>query len=560
MEVAVWGVFETAFESETTYENPFWDVDVRVRFTGPEGQVKEVDAFWDGFTGEGIGSGVSRWGARFSPDAVGPWQWETSCSDSLNTGLHGQRGNFTCVPYVGQNPLYRYGPVRLSGDRRFFTWANGSPFFWLADTAWNGVLRSNEADWERYLTARQNQGFSVVQFVSTQWRGAMEVLGDERAFAGTEHITIFPDFFRSREPRITAINEAGLVAAPVILWAVWDSDPGWALAEADAIRLARYIVARWGAYQVIWFLGGDGNYLGERAERWRTIGRALGLGPRATLFGEPVEERDRLVTMHPGGQTWVGDLFRQEPWYDFIGYQSGHGSSDEHLRWLVEGPPATKWDGDPVLPVVNLEPNYEGHPSYHTDRGFTDYEVRRAAYWSLLLSPPVGISYGTNPIWMWADAPEVPDGHPSIGLVEPWDKGLLLPGIHSMTILRAFFEVMPWWSLRPAPEMLAEQPGTHDPTSFIAAAKTEDGEQAVLYLPKGGTVHLNPELLPPAPVIRWFDPRLGRWTDTRALFEGDNGSGTVQVTVHQNESAQSDERPHSEGQDWLLVITAGESV
>ena len=539
MEVAVWSVFETAFESETACENPFWDVDVRVRFTGPEGQVKEIDAFWDGRTGEGTGTGPSRWGVRFSPDAVGRWQWETICSDGANSALDGRRGEFTCVPYAGENPLYRYGPVRLSEDRRFLTWANGSPFFWLADTAWNGVLRSNEADWQRYLTARSNQGFSVVQFVSTQWRGAMEALGDERAFEGTDRITIFPDFFRSREARIAAINEAGLVAAPVILWAVWDSDPGWALAEADAIRLARYIVARWGAYQVVWFLGGDGNYLGERAERWRTIGRAL--------FGKPVEERDRLVTMHPGGQTWVGDLFRQEPWYDFIGYQSGHGSSDEHLRWLVEGPPAQKWDGDPVLPVVNLEPNYEGFPSYHTDRGFTDYEVRRAAYWSLLLSPPAGISYGTNPIWVWPEAPEVPDGHASIGLVEPWDKGLLLPGIHSMTILRAFFEVTPWWSLRPAPVMLAEQPGTDDPTSFIAAAKTQDGTQGVLYLPKGGTIPLKLESLPLSSVIRWFDPRLGRWTDTHVLSKEANGGGTVQVTA-------------PDEQDWLLVITAGESV
>jgi hypothetical protein len=543
MEAAVWTVFETAFESHAVYENPFWDVDLRVRFTGPEGQVKEIDAFWDGAADEGTDPLRLRWGARFSPDAIGPWQWETICSDSANSGLHGQRGEFTCVAYVGENPLYRYGPVRLSEDRRFFTWANGSPFFWLADTAWNGVLRSKEADWARYLAVRGGQGFSAVQFVSTQWRGAMEALGDERAFAGTERITLFPEFFRSREGRLVAINDAGLVAAPVILWAVWESDPGWALAEADTVRLARYIVARWGAYQVIWFLGGDGNYLGERAERWCRVGRAV--------FGESREGRDRLVTMHPGGQMWVGGLFRQEPWYDFIGYQSGHGSSDEHLRWLVEGPPATQWDGDPVLPVVNLEPNYEGHLSYHTNRGFKDYEVRRAAYWSLLLTPPAGVSYGTNPIWIWSDTPEVPDGHPSIGLVEAWEKGLLLPGIHSMTVMRAFFEVMPWWTLRPAPEMLAAQPGTEDPTSFVAAAKTQDGQQAILYLPKGGTVSLNLEALPRSPMVRWFDPRLGRWTELHALLDSGNDHGGMQVTApHQG--------AHPDEHDWLLVIDAGE--
>jgi hypothetical protein len=530
MEVAVWKVFEAALESETSYENPFWDVDLRIRFTGPEGQVKEIDGYWDG------GDRHRRWAVRFSPDRVGPWRWETICSDSANSGLHGRRGEFTCIPYQGENPLYRYGAVRLSEDRRTFKWADGPPFFWLADTAWNGVLRSSEPDWMRYLNVRRDQGFTVVQFVSTQWRGATEVLGSERAFAGTERITVFPEFFRSREARVAAINEAGLVAAPVILWALWDSDPGQVLAEADAVRLARYIVARWGAYQVIWFLAGDGNYLGERAERWRRIGRAV--------FPQPREERDRLVTMHPCGQTWVGDLFAGEPWYDFIGYQSGHGSSEEHLRWLVEGPPATQWEGDPVLPVINLEPNYEGHPSYHIDRVFTDYEVRRAAYWSVLLAPAAGVSYGTNPIWVWSDAPEVPDGHAGIGVVERWDKGLLLPGIHSMTVLRAFFEVMPWWTLRPAPEMLAAQPGTDDPASFIAAAKTQDGQQAIVYLPKGGAVHLDLQTLPPSPVVRWFDPRGGHWTEESALSDAVNGGAVGMVTA-------------PDEQDWLLVITAG---
>ncbi len=539
MDIAIWTVFETALESETAYENPFWDVDLLVRFTGPEGQVKEIDAFWDGVPTDGDSDAPSRWVVRFSPDAVGQWRWETICSDRGNAGLHDHRGKFTCVPYEGENPLYRYGALTLSEDRRSFTWADGSHFFWLADTAWNGVLRSGEEDWARYLAVRRDQGFSVVQFVSTQWRGASEALGGDRAFTGTERITVFPEFFRSREARVAAINEVGLVAAPIILWAVWESDPGLALTEADAVRLARYIVARWGAYHVIWFLGGDGNYLDERAERWCHIGRGV--------FGESREGRDRLVTMHPGGQTWVGELFRQEPWYDFIGYQSGHGSSEEHLRWLIEGPPATQWDGDPVLPVVNLEPNYEGHPSYHMDRRFTDYEVRRAAYWSLLLTPPAGVSYGTNPIWVWPEVPELPDGHPNIGLVEPWEQGLLLPGIRSMTILRAFFEVMPWWTLQPAPELLAAQPGAADPTAFIAAAKTQDGRQAIVYLPKGGLVRFNLDRLPPSPVMRWFDPRAGRWTDLRPLAEAVNGDGAGSVIA-------------PDQQDWLLLVESGESA
>lgn len=45
------------------------------------------------------------------------------------------------------------------------------------------------------------------------------------------------------------VNERGLVAAPVVLWALVEDDLGCKLPEEDAIRLARYIVARYGAYQ-----------------------------------------------------------------------------------------------------------------------------------------------------------------------------------------------------------------------------------------------------------------------------------------------------------------------
>ncbi len=497
MDVAIWTVYEAVFGGTKSYDNPFWDVDLQVRFTGPEGRIRVVDAFWDG---------GRTWRVRFSPDRVGTWQWETICSDTTNAGLTGQTGEFTCTAYEGDTALYRYGAVRSSDDQSYFVWADGTPFFWLADTAWNGVLRSKREDWQRYLQARQSQGYSVIQFVSTQWRGARDVLGDERAYSGTERIRVHPDFFRRRDAKVAAINAHGMVAAPIILWANQQDDPGQALSEPDALRLARYIIARWGAYQVIWFLAGDGNYKGDRAERWYRIGR--------TVFGEG---RDRLVTMHPCGQSWIGEEFRGEPWFDFIGYQSGHGSSDEHLRWLVMGPPATRWDRKPQLPVVNLEPNYEMHPSYHEAFHFTDYEVRRAAYWSLLVSPTAGVTYGSNPIWVWAEGPEVPEGHVSLGTVEPWSAGLITPGVRSMTVMRAFFETLPWWTLRPAPELLVEQPGEDDPKGYIAAARTEDGGAALVYMPQGGEVHLRVDALPPSPVICWFDPRSGDWTDTCAL-------------------------------------------
>ncbi|OUC07274.1 hypothetical protein RY27_15850, partial [Litorilinea aerophila] len=162
-----------------------------------------------------------------------------------------------------------------------------------------------------------------------------------RAFTGRERIAVIPGFFHRLDRRVAAMAQAGLWSVAVLFWAVGggtnpEVDPGYGLPEDQAILLARYMVARWGAWPVVWILAGDGKYFGDYAARWRRIGRAVfGDGPRAP------------VAMHCGGQQWPADELRGEPWLDILGYQSGHGDSAETWRWLAEGPPAREWGREP---------------------------------------------------------------------------------------------------------------------------------------------------------------------------------------------------------------------
>ncbi len=494
-EVPQWTLYEAVLQSERTHEQPLHDVNVTVRFSGPSGE-QTVDAFWDG---------GRTWRARFSPDRIGEWTWRSECVEEA--GLGGQEGGFHCTAYRGDNELYNHGAVQLSVDRRHFVHADGTPFLWLGDTAWNGAIRSKPEDWDLYLQTRERQGFSAIQFVTTQWRACSKDAHGQRAFTDGERVSVNPAWFQRLDAKVDAVNAAGLVAAPVVLWACVPADPGLALSVPNAARLARYICARYGAHQVIWLLGGDGNYGGEHAERWRTIAaEALGAcQPRPT-------------TLHMCGQNWSVDDLRDEEWLDFVGYQSGHGSSPKHVKWLIEGPPTQEWRREPTRPIINLEPNYEGHPSYHGALVFDDRHVRRALYWSLLVAPPAGVTYGNNFIWLWAERPEVPEGHEGIGLVGPWRDGLEPPGVRSLVQLERFFDAIPWWELRPAQELLAAQPGEVNPEMHAAAAMNEDGTLAVVYTPSDGhhgaprhpsiALHINRLRLPA--VACWFDPRKGR--------------------------------------------------
>src|SRR5581483_162914 len=91
---------------------------------------------------------------------------------------------------------------------------------------------------------------------------------------------------------------------------------------------------------------------------------------------------------------------------------------------------------------------------------------------------------------------EIPLDHPQTGEAPPWHEAMEAPGSADMHRLREFFASIPWWRLRPAPELLAAgtraagRPGVAAAERFIAAARTEEGDTAVLYVPEDRTVRL----------------------------------------------------------------------
>jgi hypothetical protein len=409
----------------------------------------------------------------------------------------------------------------------------GKPWFFLSDTAWNGALLSTNEEWRDYVADRKAKRFTAVQFVMTQWRAGRQDETGAVAFSGANPVRVNPAFFARMDRKFDVLNDAGLVAVPVMLWALTSKDnesPGVALSSEDAIRLARYMADRYHAHAAIWMLGGDGDYSGENVARWKAIGSGVfGKGPNRQPVG-----------MHPRGMRAPWEPYKDEPWLDVLFYQSGHGGSAAKWKWNATAGPAVDWRLTPRRPVIDAEPNYEAHLGYDGKK-IDDYDVRRAAYYSLLAGPPAGVSYGAHGIWFWSRKAEVPLDHPKTGVAEPWRVCLNYEGAEHMKVLRNLFDTFDWWRLRPDRSILAED--KFDEESFrdySMAAVSDRRDFALLYLPVPGRVAVNASALKGSrSEARWLNPRTGEQTRAGTFAAG---------------AAFSLETP-SEG-DWLLLVRA----
>jgi len=451
--VAKWSRWERTFTAPTERD----DIALTLSLTSPSGKKHQTDGFFDG---------GNTYRVRFMPGETGEWSY-TSASAPAVDGLHGSKGTFRVEASDSQNPLLQRGPVRVAEEGRYLVHADGTPFFWLGDTTWNGPAKSTAEDWQTYLADRQDKHFNVIQYNAVvPWRAAQTDANGNAAFTGRKNIQINPEYFQRLDKRIDAVNDAGMVAAHILIWSLTDKDPGKYLPEEDVVKIVRYQLARYGAHHMVWILAGDNPYQGERAQRWKRIGRKV--------FGD--NPSPTPVTTHSTGMNFPWADWQNEDWLDVLGYQSGHGDDANKWRWIHSGPAANFWPRT-NKPIINMEPCYEDHNAYHSRKPHSALNVRRDVYYSLLSHPSAGVTYGGHGIWSWQTVRgEEPADHGGSGVAKIWYEALELPGSRHMQHVADLFRAVDWPKLRPDDKIVAEQPHGDDPAKRIVAATTSDGK------------------------------------------------------------------------------------
>ena len=221
---------------------------------------------------------------------------------------------------------------------------------------------------------------------------------------------------------------------------------------------------------------------------------------------------------------------------DAFGFQPGTDFTDNAVKFLVTGPLTQEWSKTPEKPLIPFLP-VENRLRPQSKRRIGAEDERRAAYWSLLMMPPAGVSYAANGIADW-DTTVTQQQAKSLGSDWPaWRKSLFLPGAKQMSTLGGFFDSIDFWKLRPRPNFVANQPGGAAPERYIAAAGSEANDLSVVYVPKDRTIDILNDALPSAPSIAWINPR--------------TGDRSPAVAVVGDRSCQF---PTPDPGDWLLLM------
>jgi hypothetical protein len=426
---------EWAYRSAKIYHDPFNEVDVDVIFVNEDtGEEWRVPTFW---------AGGNEWRVRFAPPAPGVYKYRAESTDKGNADLNGHDGTLRVSPYGGTNSLLIDGPLKISPDRRHFEFADGTAFLWLGDTWWDGLCNRISNQGFRTLAAdRHAKGFNVVQIVAglNPDEEPFDLRGDnEGGYAWEQGFArINPAYFDAADERIRLLVQAELTPAVVGSWGYFLD-----LAGVDKMKKHwRNMIARWGAYPVVWILAGEVDmpyYLSAQPKKdaefqkihWTEVAKFI----RAT------DPYHHLITTHPSESARQELL--DESVLDFDMLQTGHGSWGSAANSVASI--SAHRSKTPPMPALIGETVYEGHQQTNWQ------DSQRFSFWVSMMNGAAGYTYGAGGIWEM-NGTTVPHGSSPWGITyenTPWNVAMQLPGSAQVGLGKDILMQYPWWRFEP---------------------------------------------------------------------------------------------------------------
>jgi len=447
---------------------------------------------------------------------------------------------FLDVALIRAEPIdFSREPLRVSNNNRYLVHEGGTPFFWLADTAWQLIHDLTREEIDRYLSNRAEKGFTVIQTVILAEYGGLDKPNAYGYFAlqGKDPSRLDMkegpnnDYWDHVEYALKKARQQGLYVGLLPTWGRYVTS-NWqnglvdgifnpANAEAYGMLVARRLHDH---DNIIWIIGGD---RAAPTDKSRAIWRAMAKGVTVGVAG--VEDYSKtLMTYHtsgPGASWW---FFNDEEWIDIRAAQSGHGQNSFNWQLMQIG-----YSMKPVKPMMDLETAYPGFRHGLPPTNATDDHARRGAYWSVFAGA-CGHTYGHHSIWQMHDPRRRSIANPK----GYWYEVLDVPSAFQMGYLRELMQSRSFTTaIADQGIILTEQTR---PDDYIEALRGQDF--IMVYTPTGKSFTLQLGKLKGNTLIAsWFDPRNDK---------------TTQIGNVENKGKKHFDPPGEEefGNDWVLIL------
>src|SRR5450759_5660232 len=168
------------------------------------------------------------------------------------------------LPWKGPSNDFNHGKLKISENRRFLIFEDGTPFFYLGDTGWELFHRLNKDDAEKYLENRRAKGFTVIQAVALAEFDGLNTPNAEgnKPLINNNPLTPNEKYFEHVDWVIKAAAEKGLYIGLLPTWGdKWNKK--WGIGPKifnpeNAKAYGKFLGQRYKTYpNIIWILGGD---------------------------------------------------------------------------------------------------------------------------------------------------------------------------------------------------------------------------------------------------------------------------------------------------------------
>ncbi len=464
-EATTWVATEVVLLSDKEYADPFNDVDVDLTLTNGT-ETYTVPGFWDG---------GNTWRVRFVCTSVGEWKYTTTCTDTENTGLHNQTSTVNCTAYVGNLEVYKHGFVKTETDKKYFMYADGTPFFYLGDTHW--ALGNETLEMVKEIVkTRAEDGYTVYQ---SEPIGATFLFQDGVTSADIAGLKAYDKKFREIAAYgLTHTNASHFF--PSEMQSFIDNHGGYSdtvmgmgvkkneminfydlsdEAKTALEKICRYWVARYSAYPVMWTLAQevDNDFFWEQKADFhghKEWGLANNPYKYVAEYMAKYDPYKHPLTAHQEGSTYTNaskSAFRDVAGHTWYAVQWNPKVTGESINET----PLDFWQNGQGKPVIRYESYY-----YMVQ---TKNFGARARSWFALLSGMCGLGYGAEGGWYYLGAyNQSQDSDDGVDVVtadekknakspSKWKEALEAESSKQVTYIRNFFEnkVGDWYTLIP---------------------------------------------------------------------------------------------------------------